>query len=717
MARPPLSSFVGTTKPVANDTSLTTSTRPPLASFVKPTPTPVVPEKAPITMSGFENGQITPHFNVNTNNFGVENPKTDIIKGTLATLGNAALAPINAAEQAIRIPGQVKDIFTQNGGEGAYGKYAEGTRSIAQGANEAVVTPALNALNTLGNTALGGLFAGVKKLTGLDVASPEAKKAFSDIGVNIEDVISGLAKFGIEKPTDAALALQQSYQSLSGNPKADLIQDVAKPVINETKNIASDVKTITQKAIAPSPERVAKSIDSLESDYYKWRGQTKPGVKAISKAEARTEALNKAGTTGKAPARVLAEEGIVPKTDGTKFDTVDQANILRESVRPMNDVMNDVAKELDYQTNPYTIDELQSSAIDRANALKIPLSDKKSLISGIKDEYSLMREKYGSTMTASDMQIEKPTYWGGTKFDSTKPFQGDAYYQVGKSFQKGIEDLATRAGNENAAQLNRIIGDKLEAAKYLESLSGQTLKYGKLGKYVFTGIGSTLGNTVVGKILGALAGDAVGNLLMKADVSNPIKRMILNSIQKQSPEAYTATLNWLKQQGVEQASRLALPEPTTIYSPPTQGGMPYTPNPMVDQTNPITTKDANLFKIDQRESTLPNQTTNRNANIDSNIKPTVPQTQYKSKTAQFIQDPKLGMSIKDVSKIHPEDLAELRDFTDYVAGTYKPSTSQIVTDARRIAVKYGIISEKLARNISDKGLSSKITKLGIFKNK
>jgi hypothetical protein len=67
--------------------------------------------------------------------------------------------------------------------------------------------------------------------------------------------------------------------------------------------------------------------------------------------------------------------------------------------------------------------------------------------------------------------------------------------------------------------------------------------------------------------------------------------------------------------------------------------------------------------------------------------------------------------------MHPDDLAELSDFTDFVAGVYKPKTTQIVTDARRIAVKYGLVSEAYAKNISDKALSSLITKTGLFKNK
>lgn len=85
--------------------------------------------------------------------------------------------------------------------------------------------------------------------------------------------------------------------------------------------------------------------------------------------------------------------------------------------------------------------------------------------------------------------------------------------------------------------------------------------------------------------------------------------------------------------------------------------------------------------------------------------------------SDYSKDPEMGLSAKDITKVHPEDLAELRDFTDFVDGGYKPKNTQVVTDARRIAIKQGWITEAEARTISDKALSSKITKLGIFKKK
>lgn len=407
------------------------------------------------------------------------------------------------------------------------------------------------------NTVVGAI--GGKILEhGFGAVAPYVAKAADKYG---QPFIEKIAQYVPEAAKDMFKAITDKVSSTL--PKVPELPVPISNAINKGNQMLNTAVespfTAVKNKLTITPERQAQSIDSLENDYYKWGGATKSGAKNIAKTDARTEALNNAGTTGKAPQRVLAESGIIPKTEGTKFSTANQASDIRASVQPLNDALSQAAREVDFATQPIPVSSLQTSAIARIRQLRMPEGDRASLINNVKDEFALLREKYGDTVSARDMQLEKPNYWAGTKFDSTRPFKSDSYYQVGKSLQQGIEDMATKAGFEDVAQLNRVIGDKLEAAKYLESLNGQTLKYGKLGKYVFMGIGASLGHGIVGKVFGALGGEALGEVLMKADIANPVKRLILNSIKESSPEAYQATLTWLKQQGIEQAGRLALP--------------------------------------------------------------------------------------------------------------------------------------------------------------
>lgn len=357
------------------------------------------------------------------------------------------------------------------------------------------------------------------------------------------------------------LAAEQTAANLTKGVK---IAETQMTKIPNPRDAMTLIKGNVKELVGPkiTPEIQAKSINSLEEDYYKWVGQTKTGIKNINKVEARTEALNKAGTTGRTPQRVLAENGVVPEIQGTKFATANQSDQFRQKVQPLDEALNLGVKEVDLATSPKPIAELEKSAINRIKSLRITEGAKEAMIKDLKNEFGLMREKYGNAMTTSDMQFEKSPYFNAPKYDSTKPFQGDVNYQVGKSFQEGIEQQALKAGFEDVAQLNREIGDILEAAKFLKSLDGNSLKYGKVGKYAFAIVGASLGTGIVGKILGFAGGEMIGDLLMRADVANPVKRLILRSLEQKSPEAYQATLKWLEEQKALQATRPRLEAPS-----------------------------------------------------------------------------------------------------------------------------------------------------------
>lgn len=68
----------------------------------------------------------------------------------------------------------------------------------------------------------------------------------------------------------------------------------------------------------------------------------------------------------------------------------------------------------------------------------------------------------------------------------------------------------------------------------------------------------------------------------------------------------------------------------------------------------------------------------------------------------YFDNPKLGLSIEDVSKkIHPDDLAVMNDFTEYVAKEYKPkNVYQLELDASRIAERYGIKQPKTLQGLA-----------------
>jgi len=317
----------------------------------------------------------------------------------------------------------------------------------------------------------------------------------------------------------------------------------------------------TVKALPKMIPDQAKHIDSLEKTYQELAGTTSRTKKILTKGQAKTEALNRAGTTGATPERLLAENGIIPKQEGTRLATLQQAEDFRATTEPLRQANRDAIREVEHSVPKTNLDELERKAIAMAREEKnVDAGKSSSMVRDIQDAFAEYRQVYGDSIPLSKVDDIKTARWADTKFDSTKPLKSDVNYAIAKSAQKTIEETASKAGFEDVAQLNRHIGDRLEAAKFLESLDNKTLARGQLGKYIFMGIGSTLGNTVPGKILGALGGEAVAHALMSASIAGPTKRLILRRLQTTDPEAYTTAIKWLEEHQSMKAARALLPE-------------------------------------------------------------------------------------------------------------------------------------------------------------
>ena len=308
-----------------------------------------------------------------------------------------------------------------------------------------------------------------------------------------------------------------------------------------------------------------KAIDSLEQTYENIMSGTTAGKKKLARIETKTENLNRAGTEGKTPARTLAEEGIIPNRKGTKIDTFDQAQEYKKTIEPLRDANRQALKETGLSTQPLTIDALEADALAYAKTPKNVNSGRYAKMEkDIRKEWDILRQEYPDGIIPLELADDiKVARWENV-FKNKGLIEADALtrdseYAIAKAIQKRIEETAKVAGNPEVAQLNRTIGDKLEAAKFLEDINGKTIKGGRLLKYVTTAMGSAAGKTIPGKIIGALGGNLVGEMIISNNVASPVKRLILKNLEKTNPEAYTKTLEWLKTQQLDRETRLLLP--------------------------------------------------------------------------------------------------------------------------------------------------------------
>lgn len=450
----------------------------------------------------------------------------------------------------------------------------------------------LQALGELGGTALDVLTAGTysKAKTGLMTTGRLAPKSSNtlaktatalgvpELGQIAKQIASGLfTKKGLgNAATGAGLGyandVSMGLQGLRGEDRTggnSLIPGLV-TAIGITIPVASELNQTRKNIFSPSKEKVDNAVNELENKYTEWSTGTKPGKKLVNNANKKTEMLNKSGTEGRTPMRVLAEDGVVPTTNGVKFDTFNQAEEYRKSTAPLREANKAALQEAGISTIPTDINTLEQRALQEARTpTNINSGRYDKMASEIRREFQLLRKNYPDGKISLGLQDDiKSARWDNVFKNKglidSDVLKKDSEYAIAKAFQKNIEEVASQAGHTEVAQLNREIGDKLEASKFLESLDGKVLKGGRVGKYVGTLIGSSLGQSIHGKIVGALGGNFVADKLIKASVTSPVRRAILSKLAKEDPEAYTMTLKWLAEQDTLRANRLQLPQGSFI---------------------------------------------------------------------------------------------------------------------------------------------------------
>lgn len=391
--------------------------------------------------------------------------------------------------------------------------------------------------------------------------------------------ISDIIKYPIEHPVQTAITAET------------LAPETQAAISSKIKPITSTIESIPIKAKQAIVARQPQAINELEQTYSDLMSGTTLGKKKIAKIETKSETLNNAGTEGKTPMRTLAEEGIIPNQAGTKLDTFNQAEHYKKRIAPLRDANRQALKETGLSSAPVKLDDLETKAIEYARTPEnINAGRFDKMQKDIQDEFSLLRTHYPTGEIPLNVVDDiKSARWDNV-FKNKGLVEADVLkknseYAIAKSLQKTIEETAIKAGNSEVAQLNRAIGDKLEASKFLQDLNGKTVKGGRLLKYVTTGIGASFGHTIPGKIIGAMGGNLVGDLIISNTVASPVKRFILRALEVKDPEAYTKTLQWLERQNLDRETRLLLSSPKDT-------------NPILNQGRPIPALNRKNNKID-----------------------------------------------------------------------------------------------------------------------
>lgn len=302
-------------------------------------------------------------------------------------------------------------------------------------------------------------------------------------------------------------------------------------------------------------------IDDLEQSYKDIATGRISTRKAMTRSEKATEAKNRAGTEGRTPQRVLAESGVVPEHDNRTFTTHAQAEQMRGDIDSLSRANQNALVEVEQQTQPISTGKLFERTKNRIMADKsITDSDKKIMIKNAAEDLAGL----GESVVITRLDGEKSAQWGKVKFDTAVPkFKRDYHYQMAKSMQEEIEETAKLAGLDDVAQLNREIGDQLEAIKFLEGLDGRKVIDGQIGKHFARLTGGMIGASAggpLGAMFGALGGEVVSRMLASNSIASPVNRWLIKDLQARDPEAYVKVIEWIKQQSFDKEGRLMISE-------------------------------------------------------------------------------------------------------------------------------------------------------------
>ncbi len=475
------------------------------------------------------------------------------------------------------------------------------------------------------------------------------------VGVSLGQGASEVARVGIEDPLLIPSILYAPSKVRGTGVVDDTISATSRAL---TQPVKSGAEFIANKTLL-SPQNIQKQIDKLEDGYVSMTSGTKAGKKRVIGSQIKTSALNNAGTQGKTPMRTLAESGVVPETSGTKFNTFDQANAYRQEVKPLQELNRAGLEEVQLSVQPTSLDDLEALAIKNARTpANINAGRAEPMEKQIRSQFDTLRREYPTGKVNLIVQDDiKSARWDNVFKNKglvdADVLAKDSEYAIAKAFQKNIEDVARKAGNTEVAQLNRDIGDRLEASKFLEALDGQTLKGGRVSKYVGTLIGSSLGQTIPGKIAGAVGGNLVADILIKSSVSSPIRRYILSKVLAENPQSYKDVVKWLGEQDTLRNNRLQLPAPA----------------PLGSSKNPIITPSPTTYE-------------KQSPNIVRNTLPTQNQTLLPANTPE--QSIKLPESVTTERQLLREKELGLDETKNMVNNQLKSPNNQQTTNAINI---------------------------------
>lgn len=525
----------------------------------------------------------------------------------------------------------------------------------------------------------GGYVNAVKEMM---KATPEA---FKDLPKAYGEQINRAEQAFVNHPVQEALAYFMLKNAIQ-NPRATMTEvnksikttgEFMRNPIKSTGEAMADAKVKGQTLIKGLQEAKVKKgnekivsnreteLQNIENNYAKTRKQaqySKDANAGTRKRIAETDVL----------ADAVDENGLVrTKQPGGaieqyKSQTIDGAeNVVKQNLHRMGEKVN--LKVVEKQL----IKAVNESGLQGKN-LTNALSNIRKEIAG----YRLKADARG------DVLVE---LMHDAKIDTTNSINYQTPPEIktyNKAIARGLKEVVENNSSVPVKEINAELGKYLQDIKYLENLDGARVRGGKLGKY-FSQVGGNIAGGAAGSMVGGIPGGAIGTV-----VGGEVARIIKGKQLKGTLGGKTGNVapkSEIINKAVETGqSPRNLPAriPGRDYTP--AGPSKSRSGQVLPQYKPIQMGEGTTYEPQSRGRITNAQNQYMGKPISKPSKNVIKDSVPKAKDTV-----KGGLSLRDVSKIHPEDQAVMRDYIDSVR-LNKETPKQLALDAENLRNHFGI---------------------------
>lgn len=486
---------------------------------------------------------------------------SDVFRETAKSLGNF---PVNIANVPKKVLGAGSEFLKTIEEEKRMGRgITGGAYDIAAGFMGTITKP----LDTLGNLGLGIVQDVVKKATGIEIPDERAKAVFNSAKemfnnpmITAGDFAEAVNRLAVEDPMAIPLMLEGAGKALYGK-EYDAVSRIGQAA--GAGKIESGIAAAKSAAVKPFQDYMKEwSADVQKKSVIKLKTKLEEVFKGTKPAGREYQKSLKGDYD---PAEFLADKAkgrpdMIPDIEGGKIKPQKQIDLLTNDVKPLNETMKKILAE-----NPKRVswEDISKRAMAEADST---YNRQQGVVADVQKsigkEISAYKKIYGADgidlNTLREIKIGQRIKSG--VFEQTKPsFSNNGQYTLSNTARKLVIE---NADDFAVSELDKYIGAHYDAMDMLKTVSGNTVKGGRLGKYFAMGLGTSLGSAVggvPGMVVGAAGGNWLTDLLQSTTLTNPMKNLILSKIQQSDPEIFRQALEYVKQSQTARAERLALP--------------------------------------------------------------------------------------------------------------------------------------------------------------